>query len=83
MELETIFSRMDQRQEEGFSLLSSLISINSENLRDEGNVQACAEQIRALCRELGRKVNAILRWNRKILRRTLMIVPAFILNRLS
>ena len=53
MELKEILSQIDQRQDELFSLLSSLIQINSENFRDYGNEQAIAEHIHALCQELG------------------------------
>ena len=53
MELKQILSQIDQRQEELFSLLSSLIQINSENFRDYGKEQTIAEHIHDLCKELG------------------------------
>ena len=44
---------IDQRQEELYDLLCSLIHINSENFGSRGNEQAIAEHIAGLCRELG------------------------------
>lgn len=53
MELQTILSLIDERKDELFELLSSLIRINSENAGPWGNEQEAAEYIAGLCRELG------------------------------
>jgi len=53
MELQTILSLIDERKEELFELLSSLIRINSENAGPWGNEQEAAEYIAGLCRDLG------------------------------
>ena len=44
---------IDQRQEELYELLCSLIRINSENFGSHGNETDCAAYIAGLCRELG------------------------------
>ena len=53
MEVSTICRLIDERKDELFRLLSSLIQINSESFGEYGNEEACARYIHALCTELG------------------------------
>ena len=53
MHLSAILKMIDNRKQELFDLLASLIQINSENFGSHGNEQACAEYVRDLCLELG------------------------------
>lgn len=53
MDTNKICSLIDKKQEELFSLLSSLIKINSESLGSFGNEAECADYIQKLCIDLG------------------------------
>ena len=53
MNASDIFKLIDERKDELFELLSSMIRINSENFRTHGNEQPMAEYVLDLCRELG------------------------------
>lgn len=53
MELQKIFSMIDERKEELFELLSSLVKINSENFSSHGNEKDVAQFVHNYCRELG------------------------------
>ena len=53
MDIKTICSIIDSRQDELFELLGNLIKINSENFMYQGNEEECAKYIYALCEELG------------------------------
>jgi len=53
MNLTTVLEMIENRKQELFDLLSSLVRINSENFGSYGNEQPCAEYIRDLCLELG------------------------------
>lgn len=50
---EKLYQLIEKDKEELFSLLGSLIKINSENFGDHGNDIACAEYIQKYCRDLG------------------------------
>ena len=53
MDIKRICEVIDQRQDELFSLLSSLIKYNSESFGTHGNEKALAEHIKELCLDLG------------------------------
>lgn len=53
MELKQLCTLIEERKEELFELLGSLIRINSENFRSHGNEQEIAEHIHRLCLDLG------------------------------
>ncbi len=53
MEIKRICDLIDERRNELFELLSSLVKINSENFMTFGNEKELAEHINALCTELG------------------------------
>lgn len=53
MNIKQICELIESRKEELFSLLSSLVKINSESFGTTGNEKECAEYIRGLCLEMG------------------------------
>lgn len=53
MKLQTLISMIDERREELFSLLTSLIRINSENFGSTGNEKEVAAYIHDLCLKMG------------------------------
>ena len=53
MDKNYIFDLIEERKEELFELLSSLIQINSESFKSYGNEEEIAKYILALCQELG------------------------------
>lgn len=53
MEIKNLCKLIDERKDELFDLLSSLIKINSENHRNGGNEKELSEYIHSLCIELG------------------------------
>lgn len=53
MEIKKICDLIDERKEELFKLLGSLVKINSENYGSTGNEKEIAEYIHSLCLELG------------------------------
>ena len=53
MDIKRITDLIEARKEELFSLLSSLVRINSENFMTSGNEKEIAEHVYALCKELG------------------------------
>lgn len=53
MEAKELCSLMDERKEELFETLSTLIKINSENFVEYGNEEECARYLHSLCRDLG------------------------------
>ena len=53
MDIQNVNSLIEQKKEDLFQLLSSLIQINSENFGSYGNEAACAEYVAQLCREMG------------------------------
>ena len=53
MDIKTICSLIESRQDELFELLGNLIKINSENFMNAGNEEECAKYIHSLCEELG------------------------------
>lgn len=53
MKVSTICKLIEERKEELFHLLSSLIQINSESFGEYGNEEDCARYIHTLCTELG------------------------------
>lgn len=53
MDTKRICSLIEERKEELFELLCSLIRINSENFGNGGNEEECVKHIDKLCRELG------------------------------
>ena len=53
MDIQTVFEKIDERQEELFELLSRLVRINSENFSSHGNEREIAEYIHSLCLEMG------------------------------
>ncbi len=53
MEIKKICSLIEERQNELFELLSSMIKINSESFKAFGNEQPMAEYVLKLCKELG------------------------------
>lgn len=53
MDIQSVFSRIDQRKEELFDLLSRLVQINSENFSSHGNEKEIAAYIHDLCLEMG------------------------------
>ena len=53
MEIKRICQLIDERKEELFELLSSLVKINSENFMTHGNEKELAEHVNKLCLELG------------------------------
>ena len=53
MMYQTLMELIEQRQQELYDLLCSLIQINSENFGSHGNETDCAVYIAGLCRELG------------------------------
>ena len=57
MEIKRICQIIDERKNELFELLSSLIKINSENFMSHGNEKELAEHVHKLCAELGLESN--------------------------
>ncbi len=55
MDTKRLFALIDKHRDELFSLLSSMIKINSEGFTDHGNEEELARYIDGLCRELGLK----------------------------
>ena len=53
MEIKEICRLIEEREEELFELLSSLVKINSENFGTYGNEKECASYINELCLNLG------------------------------
>lgn len=53
METKTLINRIEERKEELFALLGSLLKINSENYGYKGNEEECARYIHKLCTEMG------------------------------
>lgn len=53
MDTKHILKLIDERKEELFELLSSLVKINSENFRTHGNEEEIAKYIHSLCESLG------------------------------
>ena len=53
MDLQTICKLIDERQDELYSLLSTLVKMNSENNGVTGNEEECARYIHKLCQEYG------------------------------
>ncbi len=53
MDIKSICTLIDERKEELYELLCSLIRINSENFETYGNEKECAEYIKGLCEKLG------------------------------
>ena len=53
MEIKKVCNKIDERKEELFELLCSLVKINSESFGDFGNEEECARYIDKLYRELG------------------------------
>ena len=53
MDVKQLCDLIDERKEELFELLCSLIKINSENFFSYGNEEECAKFIHKLCMELG------------------------------
>ena len=53
MDTKRICSLIEERKEELFELLGSLVRINSENFSTGGNEEECVKYIDKLCRELG------------------------------
>lgn len=53
MEIKRICELIDERREELFELLSSLVKINSENFITHGNEKEIAEHVHKLCCDLG------------------------------
>lgn len=53
MDMQYIFQKIEERKEELFQLLSSLVQINSENFGSYGNEKEIAEYIHSLCQDLG------------------------------
>lgn len=53
MDIKALTTQIEQRKEELFALLSSLIKINSENFGSHGNEEACARYVQELCDEMG------------------------------
>lgn len=53
MTVKDICSLIENRKDELFELLSSLVKINSENFIDSGNEEECARYIHSLCEEMG------------------------------
>ena len=49
MDIKRICAIIDERKEELFELLSSLVKINSENFMTHGNEKALAEHVNKLC----------------------------------
>ena len=52
MDKQTLFRRIEERQDELYSLLSELIRFNSENDGHGGNEKECAEYVAEYCRKL-------------------------------
>lgn len=52
-DLKTMCKILEERKEELYELLCSLIKINSEDFGSTGNEKECAEYISKLCREMG------------------------------
>ena len=53
MDIQEIFLRIEERKQELFELLSSLVKVNSESFGTRGNEKALAEQIHRMCLDLG------------------------------
>ena len=53
MDIKRITALIEERKEELFELLSSLVKINSENFMTSGNEKNLAEHVNKLCLELG------------------------------
>ncbi len=53
MNVQQLFDLIDERKEELFELLCSLVRINSESFGSHGNEEECARYIHKLCLELG------------------------------
>lgn len=53
MDIKKVCDLIEARKDELFTLLSSLVKINSENCGSVGNEKNCAEYILSLCKDLG------------------------------
>ena len=53
MEIKDLCRLIDENKDTLFSLLSSLIKIDSENFGDHGNEEACAKYVHSLCEKMG------------------------------
>ena len=53
MDLQSVFNLIEERKEELFRLLSSLVRINSESFSSHGNEKAISEYIHQLCLDMG------------------------------
>ena len=53
MDIKNLCSLIDERKDELFSLLSSLLKINSESFVTHGNEEECARFVQKLCEEIG------------------------------
>jgi len=53
MEISKLCNMIEERKDELFSLLSTLIKINSESFGEYGNEEECAKYIYDLCKEIG------------------------------
>lgn len=53
MQIQTLFDMIEERKDELFQLLSSLVQINSENFSSHGNEKQIAEYIHKLCLDMG------------------------------
>ena len=55
MDIRTVFSAIEERKEELFQLLSSLVKIDSQNFSSHGNEEQICRYIDDLCRQMGLK----------------------------
>ena len=53
MDLQYIFQKIEERKEELFQLLSSLVKIDSQNFSSHGNEKEVAEYVHKLCLDMG------------------------------
>ncbi len=53
MDIKSLCELIEERKDELFELLSSLIKINSENFGIDGNEEECARFVYELCKEMG------------------------------
>ena len=53
MDIQSVFSAIEERKEELFQLLSSLVQIDSQNFSSYGNEEEICRYIDGLCREMG------------------------------
>ena len=53
MDIQHIFQQIDDRKEELFALLSSLVKIDSQNFSSHGNEKEICEYIHKLCQDMG------------------------------